>query len=174
MRTSTKITAVVGGAALSVATAGVAFAYWTTSGSGSGTGSTTAGTADSLTFTQNPAGAADTSVDLAPMFPGDSSQSLTVRVRNDSDESAYVANVAAYITTSDDDCTGADFLLGATEATATAAPSTLAGARALTWTAADLAAGAAANATGVVQFNNTASDQDACKGVVVTLHYVAS
>lgn len=36
MRKSTKLSAVLGGAALTVATVGVAFAYWTTSGSGSG------------------------------------------------------------------------------------------------------------------------------------------
>ncbi|MGB8650998.1 MAG: hypothetical protein WCD35_10095 [Mycobacteriales bacterium] len=161
---------VAGAAVAGLAGSGVAFAYWTTSGSGSGTGSTTVGTVDKLTFTQNPAGAADTSVDLAPMYPGDSPQSLTVRVRNTSGESAYVAHVKAYITTDKGGCTAADFKLGGVPSTAVDAST----AEALSWTAADLAAGAAANATSTVQFNNTGANQDACKGATVTLNYLAS
>jgi hypothetical protein len=170
MRTlSKKQTVIVAGvAAAALGTSGVAYAYWSTSGSGSGTGSTTAGTVDSLSFTQNPADVADTSVDLAPMYPGDSPQSLTVRVRNTSGESAYVASVKAYITTNKVGCTGADFKLGGA-----AAPSAAPGA-ALTWTAANLAAGAAANATSTVQFLTTGSNQDACKSAIVTLNYLAS
>lgn len=169
MRNQKKIAALATGA-LVLGSAGVAYAYWTTTGSGSGSGSTTAGVVDSLTFTQNPAGDADESVELDAMFPGDDPQDLTVRVRNTSGESAYVEFVKAYITTDKSGCTGADFLIDGE-----AAPSVAADAVDLAWTATDLVAGAAADATGNVQFNNlTATDQDACKGAVVTIHYLAS
>ena len=169
MRKTTKITAVIGGGALVVATAGAAYAYWSTSGSGEGSASTTAGIVDKLTFTQNPAGTPDTPVAVAPMYPGDSSQTLSVRVRNTGSESTYVSSVKAYITTDKPGCTGADFKLGGV-----AAPSTSATAAALTWTAQDLAANAAAVATSTIQFNNTGSLQDVCKGAAVVIHYVAS
>jgi len=160
MRKNQKITAVVGGTAAAVLVGGVAFAYWTTSGSGEGTGSATAGVADQLSFTQ---------ADLSAMYPGDSSQPLTVTVKNTSGESAYVATVKAYVTTDNDGCTGADFKLGGA-----AAPSTAATAAALTWTATDLAAGGDADATSTIQFNNTSGNQDACKSAAVTIHYLAS
>jgi hypothetical protein len=160
MRKNQKITAVVGGTAAAVLVGGVAFAYWTTSGSGSGEGATTAGVSDDLSFSQ---------AAITEMYPGDSEQPLTVTVTNDSGESAYVASVKAYITTDKAGCTGADFLLGGS-----AAPSTAATAASLVWTAADLAAGADANATSTIQFNNTGDPQDACKSAAVTIHYVAS
>ena len=169
MRKSTKITAVVGGGALVVATAGAAYAYWSTSGSGSGTASTTAGTSNALTFTQNPDGSG-AAQPVAAMYPGDTAQSLTVVVKNTSGESAYVANVKAYITTNKPGCTGADFLLGGV-----AAPSTSATAAALTWTAQDLASNGSASATSTIRFNNsTTANQDACKGATVTINYLAS
>ncbi|RNM17303.1 hypothetical protein EFL26_00480 [Nocardioides pocheonensis] len=138
----------------------MAFAYWTTSGSGSGTGSTTAGVSNQLSFS---------TATLNSMYPGDSSQPLTVTVTNDSGESAYVSTVKAYITTNKSGCTGADFLLNGS-----AAPSIADDAVALTWTGQDLAAGTDDDATGTIQFNNTGSPQNACKSADVTIHYVAS
>lgn len=161
MRKPSKVAVAVAGGALAVATAGTAYAYWTTSGSGTGSGATTAGTVDALSFTQT---------GLTAMYPGDASQPLTVSVRNTSTtESAYVSTVKAFITTDQTGCTGADFLLGGTPA-----PVDAADARALTWTPADLVAGSAADASSTVQFNNTTGNQDACKGAVVTVHYLAS
>jgi len=161
MRKTQKITAVVGGTAAAVLVGGVAFAYWTTSGSGSGTGSATAGVSNQLSFTQGA---------LTAMYPGDSSQPLSVTVANTSTtESAYVSTVKAYITTDKAGCTGADFKLGGS-----AAPSTAATAAALTWTATDLAKGGSAVATSTIQFNNTGDNQDACKNATVTVNYVAS
>jgi len=160
MRKTQKTTAVVGGTIAAVLVGGVAFAYWTTSGSGSGTGYTTAGVSDQLSFTQ---------ASLTDMYPGDSSQPLTVTVKNTSGESAYVATVKAYITTDKPGCTGADFKLGGS-----AAPSTVATAAALSWTATDLAAGAQADASSTIQFNNTGANQDACKSATVTVNYLAS
>ena len=159
MRKSKKI-AVATATSVALIGGGVAYAYWTTSGSGSGTGSTTAGTLDQLGFQQ------DT---LDAMYPGDSSQPLSVTVTNNSGESAYVATVKAYVTTDKSGCTGADFLLGGT-----AAPSTAATATALTWTAQDLDAGGADDATSTIQFNDTGDNQDACKDAAVTVNYLAS
>ena len=159
MRNKKKLAALATGA-LVLGSAGVAYAYWTTSGTGTGSGTTTAGVVDMVGFDQDSLGA---------MYPGDSSQPLTVTVSNDSTESAYIALVKAYITTNKAGCTGADFLLDGA-----AAPSTSADAVALDWDAQDLAAGGADDATGTIQFNNTGGNQDACKGAAVTINYLAS
>lgn len=168
MRKHTKqLSAVVAGAAAAVIATGVAFAYWTTSGSGSGLGST-ANSDATLTFTQNPAGEPDTSVALAAMYPGDTAQNLVVRVRNTSPkQSAWVPSVKAYITTNKTGCDATDFDLGGVQSAATSEAT----AEALSWTAVDLAAGAAANATSTIKFHNKSANQDACKGASVTLHY---
>jgi hypothetical protein len=152
--------AVVAGGTAALLGVGVAFAYWTTSGSGEGSAATTAGVVDQLSFDQ---------AAVADMYPGDSSQPLTVTVTNDASESAYVTTVKAYITTDKSGCTGADFLLGGA-----AAPSTAGTAVALVWTAQDLIAGGSDEATSTIQFNNTGANQDACKEAVVTINYVAS
>jgi hypothetical protein len=162
MRSINKKVAAVAAGAVVVASAGAAYAYWTTSGSGSGTGGTTAGVVDKLTFTQDA---------LTAMFPGDASQVLKVNVKNTSTENAYVSTVEAFVTTDKSDCDGSNFLLDGT-----AAPSDEENARALTWTATDLAkTNGNADATSTIQFNNKATEgQDACKGAVVTINYLAS
>jgi hypothetical protein len=154
---SKKALAVVTAVAL-LAGGGTAFAYWTTTGTGAGTAATTAGTLNNLTFTQSTVNA---------MYPGDSSQALTVGVKNTGTESTYVTTVKAYITTDKSGCTGADFKIAGV-ATGTALAPT-----GLTWTAADLAANGTADATSTIQFNNTTANQDACKTATVTVHYVA-
>lgn len=162
--TRKKLIAVLGAAVLVVALATAGFAYWTTSGSGSGTGSTTAGTANDLSFNTTA---------LNPMYPGDSAQTFTVTVNNDNaTETATVTNVKAYVTTNSTGvCDGSDFLLNGS-----AAPSDALSAVALDFTQADIAAGDSASTSGAdtIQFNNKNTSQDDCKGVVVTLHYVAS
>ena len=162
MRKLSKKTMALVAGSLVVATVGggVAFAYWSTTGSGTGTGSTTAGKVDVLTFSQNT---------LSPMFPGDSSQPLTVTVTNPSGENVFVGGVKAYLTVTGT-CGADDFLLGGT-----AAPSDIATARSLAWTAQDLAHnGGNANATSTIQFSNKATNQDGCKSATVTVHYLAS
>jgi hypothetical protein len=147
--------------AVALTGAGVAYSYWSTSGSGSGSSSTSAGQLNTLTFSQ---------ASLTAMFPGDSSQTLTTTVTNTGPENVYVSGVKAYVTTDKSGCTGADYLLGGT-----AAPIDAATARALTWTAQDLAKTTGhADATSTIQFNNTGSNQDACKSATVTVHYLAS
>lgn len=153
-----KAVAILAGGLL-IATAGGAYAYWTTSGTGTGTAATSAGTAN-LTFTQTALATA--------MFPGDSPQTLTVKVTNAATNSAYVAGVGAYITTGNLGCTGADYKIGGFSNGTVGAPTPL------TWTAADLIAGGFANATSTIQFNNTTGDQSACKSAVVTVNYVAN
>jgi hypothetical protein len=145
--------------ALGIGAGSAAFAFWSSTGSGTGAASTTVGSSD-LSYSQNT---------LDAMYPGDASQVLTVTVTNDQPsggQNEHVGGVAAYITTDKALCTGADFLLGGVTA-----PSTLATAASLTFTATDLAPGDTADATSTVQFKNTTSNQDACKNAAVTLHY---
>jgi hypothetical protein len=163
MHKFTKKQYLVAGVAAVIVAAGTrtALAYWTTSGSGAGSGATTGGTSDQLAFEQTA---------LTSMYPGDSAQTLTVKVINSASEKAYVSTVNAYITTDKTGCTGADFMLGRS-----VAPSTGLTAAALTWNAQDLAKlGGNANASSTVQFNNTSADQDACKSAAVTINYLAS
>jgi azurin len=163
--TRKKLIAVLGAAVLVVALATAAFAYWTTSGNGIGTGSTATGTADELSFNTTP---------LAAMYPGDSAQEFTVTVtNNDASQTATVTNLKAYVTTDSlGTCDGSDFLLNGSPA-----PSVAGSAVALHWTQSDIAAGASAatDTHDTIQFNDKVlTKQDDCKGVGVTLHYLAS
>jgi len=146
--------------ALTLGLSGVAYSYWTSTGTGSGSASTTAGN-NNLSYTQNTV--------LNAMYPGDSAQNFTVTVKNTDlagGQNEYVGNVGVYITTNKAGCTGADFLVNNV-----AAPSASPGA-ALHLTPTDLAPQASLT-TGpdTIQFNNTGSDQSACKSATVTLHY---
>lgn len=154
-----KTAAIATAGVLGLATAGGAYAYWTTTGSGTGSASTATG-AVTLSYS---------TASLTSMYPGDSSQPLTVTVKNTSTQKGYVAGVKAYITTNKTGCTGADYLLNGKN-TAVDAASALP----LTWTAVDLAAGATQDATGTIQFNNTGAVQDACQGATVTLNYASN
>ena len=148
--------------ALTALGGGVAFGFWSTTGSGSGTGSTSAGQVNLLSFTQD---------SLSPMFPGDSAQDLVVAVKNTSTENVYVGNVKAYLTVAGGagTCAADDYQLNGAPA-----PGTVATAVSLAWTAADLAPNAEADATGTIQFNNKVTSQDGCKGATVTVHYLGS
>lgn len=155
-----KITAVVVAGAAVIGSLGVAYAWWSTTGTGSDTASTTAGVADELSFAHDA---------LTPMFPGDVDQDLIVTVTNDSGESVYVTTVKAWITTDKTGCDGDDFLINGAEA-----PSTLATAVALPgWTAQEITAGDSASSAGDdIQFNDkAATNQDVCKSAAVTVHY---
>ena len=156
--------AVAGGVALST---GVAYSYWTTTGSGTGSGGTTGGVVDVLTFGQ------DT---LSAMYPGDAAQPFDVSVTNtDPNESAYVSTIKAYVTVTKaegavGDCDADDFRLHDG-----VAPGTAETAVAITWTAQDLDAGESADASSSIQFNNKpTTNQDGCKNAAVTVHYLAS
>lgn len=144
-----------------------AFAYWTTSGFGSGSADAAPGQINNLKF--------DTT-ELNAMFPGDSSQTLTVKVTNTATQNAYVASVKAYLEVTKATgapagaCDPSDFRLNSNPA-----PGLLDTHATLTWTPVDLAPNGFANATGTIQFNNKAGvNQDGCKDASVTLHYLAS
>lgn len=163
MRNKKKLAALATGA-LVLGSAGVAYAYWTTTGTGTGAGTTTAGASDTLTFTQ---------AALSHMYPGDSSQPLSVVVKNDKNaptQSVYVSTVKAYITTdAGADCDGSNFSLGGAVDAVDADHAVT-----MTWVAQDLDVNDSDAATSTIRFNNKATDQDACKSAAVTIHYLAS
>ncbi len=138
-----------------IALSGAAYAFWTASGSGTGTGSTAAGV---TTLTA-------TSAALNPMYPGDSAQPIVITVHNPSAQAVYVTSVSASVSgTSNGGCTAADF--------------TVAGS--------PVAVGAEIAASGnltlstptytpqTIQFNDTGSNQNACKSVTVNLSFSIS
>ena len=163
MRKNHKKKAAAAGTIVALVGAGAAFAYWTTTGSGTGTASTTAGAA---------AAASVTSDALTAMYPGDSAQNVRINVKNTSTtQKAYVSGLAAWVTTNQTGCDGDDFLLNGD-----VAPSAQADAAPINWTAVEIAADTTVSETdNTIQFNNKpTTDQGACKGAAVTIHYLAS
>src|SRR3954471_934949 len=79
---------VIGTAATAIvaAGAGVAFAYWTSSGTGTRTANTGSSTA-AITVHQTGA--------LTDMYPGDSAQNLVVKVENTGTSTAFINTVKA-------------------------------------------------------------------------------
>ena len=149
-------------------------AYWTSTGSGSGQAAT--GTASSdLAFS-------DTLGSLNALAPGTGAQDFTTTVTNNSTtQNAYVAGVTAYVTVAEGlpgsgvtgyTCSSADYKLDGVAGTSPTNQVTLA------WTATDLAASggnASTAGTDTIQFNDlTTTDQDACQGATVTVHYTSS
>ncbi|WP_406829447.1 hypothetical protein ABEG17_10600 [Pedococcus sp. KACC 23699] len=135
-----------------------AFAYWSTSGTGTGAGSTTAGVADQLLITGDVANA---------LFPGQAAQNFTVTVKNTADQSSYVTGLKASVTTDKGpDCDGSNFSINGSASAALPV--------ALTWTAQDLAKTAQDTSINTIQFVDKPTNQDLCKGAVVTLHYTAN
>ncbi len=160
-----RVVAGLAGTAMAVAAGtGVAWAYWTTTGRGTGSASTAAGATDTLDFTTAP---------LDAMYPGDSSQDVTVTVKNTGDQSVYVTTVKAYLTVdapyATAGCSASDYLLNGVSTA-----DSLANAVTLTWTAQELAKDASEDATASIQFNDKATSQDVCKDATLTLHYDAS
>ena len=155
-----KTAAVVTAGVLGLATAGGAYAYWTSNGAGTGSASTRSGATDIFLVTGGVAEA---------MYPGDSAQTATATVKNVGSEKYKVQGVSAYLTTDKVGCDGSDYKLNGS-----AAPSTSAQAVSLGLTATDLAPTATTTVDFTVQFNNKATNQDACKGAAVTIHYIAS
>lgn len=158
--TKKKTAAMVTAGVLGLATAGGAYAYWTSSGGGTGSASTAAGTENIFLVTGGVANA---------MFPGDSAQDATATITNTATESYRIQSVTAYVTTNKVGCTGSDYKLNGT-----AAPSTAATAVSLSVSPVDLAPAATTTVDFTLQFNNKATNQDACKGADVALHYIAS
>src|SRR5215210_4462746 len=146
------------GAVLVLALAGAAFAYWTAGGSGSGS-ATAAGAQTPLTANQ-------TTV-LTAMYPGDSAQTITGNFDNPNTGLIQVASVTASIAS-------VTKAVGAPAGTCDESDFTLASA--VMTVNAEVAAGTAKGSfTGAtIQFNDKASNQDACKGATVNLAYAIS
>ena len=150
-----RLLAVVAAVALVAVGGGLAFAYWT--GTGSGVGSATTGVSTTFDVTSDPpSGAALTpggpaqTVDFTVTNPGTGSQNLSsvvVTVAN-ADGTAWVA-VAG--------CSSADYTLGTP-----------------TITYGEVAGGTGVDGTVTVTMNDLTTDQDACQGVTAPLYFAAS
>lgn len=134
---------------------GVAYAYWTSNGSGTGSAAAASGTS-ALTVNQ-------TTV-LSAMYPGDSPQTISGDFDNPGSGPAYVSTVTASISSVTKavgapagTCDASDFTL--TNATATVDAEVPTGNGVGAWTGPQ------------IQFNNKATNQDACKGATVVLGY---
>lgn len=135
---------------------GAAFAYWTVGGSGDGSAATSASSAD-VTVVQ-------TSV-VTAMEPGDAAQALSGTFANTNDGPVYVGTVTASI--------ASVFVGGVVAVGCDATDYTLANA-VITYNAEVLADDTSTWSGPTIQFNNKATNQDACKGATVNLQYVIS
>jgi hypothetical protein len=129
-----------------------AYAYWTTTGSGTGSAST--GTSSAISAVQTST--------IAGLRPGGAAQTLSGNFTNttNSGGNVYVTTVTASISGVSGgagSCSASDYTL----------------ANAVMTVGADIPAGTAQGSwTGAtIQFNNTASNQDGCKGATVALAY---
>ena len=134
------------------AAGGVAFAYWTTSGSNTTTAGVAADVSSALTVT--PTGT------ISGLFPGGTPQNVQVIVENPSTTAVRLSDVNVTVDSTDKvGCPAGDFAI----TTAGFAPQTL-------------APGAVTSALTVrkIQLVETGGNQDACKGATVSLTLTAS
>jgi hypothetical protein len=150
-----KTKSLVAAGILVVATAGGAYAYWSTTGNGSGSGST--GTTSAFVVTTDAATG-------SPLTPGGPTQTVAFHVQNTNSGVQHLSAVSVTVATSTGaawtsapGCSAADFTVGT--------PS---------FTAADVAAGATADGTVTLTMKNLGSNQDGCKNVTVPLYVSAS
>lgn len=140
-----------GGAALLLG-GGVAFAFWTSSGSGSGTA--VAGDTGSVTITQ------DLTDPITGLYPGGPGQDIVIDIANPNASDVTIGAVNATVSsTSNVGCTADDFLISGP-----------------VYPGGTIAGGATQSASGatISMINDLARNQDACKGVTVTLAFAAS
>jgi hypothetical protein len=149
------VTGVVAGT-LVLAGSGVAYAYWTATGSGTGSATTAAGGSNLFL--------AQTST-ISNLHPGGAAQAITGRVTNKADNAAYVTSVTVTIV-------GVALAPGATGCDKT----DYVIANSIMNVGKDLAGkGGVAEFSGAsIQFNNKETSQDACKGASVLLNYTAA
>lgn len=146
-------------AVIGLASSGAAYAYWTSTGSGSGSASTATPPASSL----------DVASSTAPtgMAPGVAASPITVTVRNTGTSNVMAQQVIASISS-------VVKAVGAPSGACVATDYTLSGAT-MTVGAADLAPAGTTIFTGAtLGFNNTAANQDGCKGATVNLAFALS
>ena len=157
---SKKAKTIIAGAAIAgLASTGVAYAYWTTTGGGTGSASTTGGSAAAFTVAGGVPNA---------MFPGDSVQTITATVTNTGTENNKVLSLTAWVSTNKPGCDGSDFLINGAPA-----PSTALTAVDLSIVPVDLIPTGTTTKTYTIQFNNKPTVQDVCKSAAVTVHYIA-
>jgi hypothetical protein len=162
MRKTRKATIVIGSTAGALALGGVAFAYWSTTGSGSGSAATTDGTSGyTLVFSDNaPTGLA----------PGIAATNLNVTVKNTGDQSAYVAGVQAKVVAPEgSSCDPAWFEINGQSAASFVD---------LNWTGVDLAKDELQTSdddANTIQFiDDPTTPQNVCKGVEMTIAYTSN
>ena len=157
-RLTRKRAAIATGALILVVGSGVAYAYWTNSGTGSG--SATTGTNVALTVNQTSA--------VTAMGPGVAPQALSGTFTNPNSGPVFIKTVVATITsTGAPGCTAADYTIAGTSVIGASAPGVgglvpAGGAGVGSWSGLTIA------------FNETASNQDACKGAVLTIGYTTT
>lgn len=150
-----KITAIAAAGILTVATAGGAYAYWTTTGAGSG--SATTGTSSAFVVTTNAATG-------GPLTPGGPSQTVAFHVQNTNSGVQKLNAVAATVANTDGTtwsavagCSAADYTVGVPA-----------------FSVGDIAPGASVDGTVTITMNNLNANQDGCKLASVPLYVHAS
>ena len=138
-----------------LAVAGAAVAYWSGAGSGSGTGGTASSTSGLV---------ANQTTVLAPMYPGDSAQTLSGNFDNPNEGPIYVSTVTASIAS-------VTKAAGAPAGTCDASDFTLANATMAVNAQVPAGTGQGAWSGATIKFNNKGTNQDACKGATVNLSY---
>jgi len=149
---------VLAGVALTLAVAGIAYAFWTGGGSGTGSGAAANGVSG-LTANQT--------TTLAAMYPGDSAQTITGNFDNPNSGPVYVNTVSVSIAS----VTKAG---GAPGGTCDASDFTLANTTMNVGAEVSPGAGVGSFTGATIKFNNKATNQDACKGAMVALAYTIS
>jgi hypothetical protein len=155
-----KVVAGLAAGAAVVASSGVAFAFWSSSGSVDGSSTTTNPASDVIVVAQT-TGASN-------LAPGHAAETLSGTVTNPaaSANKFYVAQVVASIKSVTKDPNAVAGTCDASDYTLSNATMTV---------GSDLAPGASANFSGAtLAFNDKATNQDQCKGAIVTITYTAS
>ena len=150
MRFTKKPRTIIAGAAIvGLASAGIAYAYWTTSGTGSGTATT--GTVVGITVNQttSPAG----------LYPGGPAQPIAGNFDNSNSGAVYVASVSAALGTLPTGCLPADFTIAGT---ALVNANVAAGTGVGSWSGL------------TITMNNTGVSQNACKASSIPLVLTSS
>ena len=137
-------TIIAGAAVVGVASAGVAYAYWTTSGTGSGTATT--GTVVGITVNET--------TNATNLYPGGPAQPLAGNFNNGNAGAVYVASVTAALGTLPTGCLPADFTIAGT---ATVNANVASGTGVGTWSGL------------TITMNNTVVSQNACKAASIPL-----
>ena len=150
-----KSKALVVAGVITVATAGGAYAYWSSLGTGTGAAST--GTSSAFVVTTDAASG-------GPLSPGGLTQTVAFHVQNANSGVQRLTSVAVTVAASDGSawnavsgCSAADYTVGT--------PS---------FTPGDVASGASTNGTVTITMKNLSSNQDGCKNATVPLYFSAS